>query len=52
MPKVEVGLHAINSYIALAVLVWVQSSRVDIDVWIEFLNCDIIASRLQKLSDR
>ena len=50
--EVEVGLHAINSYITLTVLVGVERARVDIDVRIKFLNGDVVASGLQKLANR
>ena len=44
--KVEVGLGAVHGHIALAVFVWVQRARVDIDVGVDFLNGDSEATGL------
>jgi len=49
--EVEVGLGAIDGHIALAVFVRVQRSRVDIDVWVEFLNGNAKAAGLQQFAD-
>ena len=49
--KVEVGLHAIDSHIALTMLVWVERTRVDVDIWVELLYCDFVASCLKQHTD-
>ena len=49
--EVEVGLRAVHGHIALAVLVWVQCPRVDIDVGVDFLYGDGIATGLQQFAD-
>ena len=49
--EVEVGLHAIDGHIALAMLVGIERSRVDVDVGIELLDGDGVAAGLQQLAD-
>ena len=44
--QVEVGLHTIHRHVALAVLIGVQRPWVDVDIGVEFLNGDLIATRL------
>ena len=36
--QVEVGFVSVYGYIALSVLVWIQSSRVDVDIRVKLLN--------------
>ena len=50
--QVKVRFHTIDRHIALAMLIGVQRSRVDIDVGIELLNGDVIAPCLEQLADR
>ena len=49
--EVEVGLHAIDSDVALAVFVGVESARVDVDVGVELLDRDLVATSLQQFAD-
>ena len=44
--QVEVSLHTIDGHVALAVLIGVQRSWVDVDIGVEFLNGDLKATRL------
>ena len=50
--EVEVGLHTVDGDIALAVLVWIECSRIDVDVRVKLLDGDVVASCLQELTDR
>ena len=52
MAQVKVGFHTVGRYITLAMLIGIQCSRVDVDVRVELLNCNAIASCQQKLSQR
>ncbi len=52
VPEVEVCLRAVLSDIALAVLVRVERARVDVDVGVEFLDCDLQTPRLKKFCER
>ena len=52
MPKVEVCFHTVNGYVALTVLIRIESARIDIDIRVKLLNGDVVASGLQKLADR
>ena len=52
MSQVEVCLHTVRRHVALTVLVRIERSRVDVDVGIEFLDCNPIAPRLQQFSQR
>ena len=49
--EVEVGLHAIYRYVALTMLVRVQCTRVDVDVWVKLLDSNVVASCLKKFTD-
>ena len=42
--QVKIGFVAVYGYITFTVLVWIQSSRVDVDIRIKLLACDMIAS--------
>ena len=44
--EVEVGLGAVDGHIALAVLIWIQCPRIDIDIGIDFLYGDGVAAGL------
>ena len=44
--EVKVGLGAIDGHITLAVLVWIQCSRVNIDIGVDFLYGDGVAAGL------
>ena len=52
VPKVEVGFKAVGSNVAFTMLVRVQRARVNVDVWVEFLDCYLISAGLQKLTQR
>ena len=43
VPQIQVSLHAVHSDIAFAVLVWVEGARVNVDVWVKFLDSNVIA---------
>ena len=49
--EVEVCFHTIHRDVALTVLVRVQGTRIDVDVWVKLLNCNVVAPGLQKLTD-
>lgn len=48
--QVKIGFVAVYSYITFTVLVWIQSSRVDVDIRIKLLNGNIVASCLQQFT--
>ena len=50
MSQVQVGLGSVIGHVALAMLVRVQCSRVNVDIWVKFLNGDSQPSGLQKFS--
>ena len=50
--EVEVGFVAVDSYVAFAVLVWVECSRVDVDVGVEFLDCYFVAASFEQTCKR
>ena len=50
--QVQVGLHTVCRYVALAVLVRVQRAWVNVDVGVELLDGDVVATRLQQFSQR
>ena len=50
--EVEVGLMAVDSDIALAMFVGIQSAGVDVDVRVEFLNCHPVTPRFQQTGKR
>ena len=52
MPKVEVGLMSIHCYIALTVFVGIKSSRIHIDIRVEFLVGNSKTTGLQQFSQR
>ena len=49
--EVEVRFHPIDSDIALTVFVGVQSAWVDVDVGVELLDGDLVATCLQQFTD-
>ena len=51
MSEVEVCLHAIDSDVALAMFVGIEGARVDVDVGVELLNGDLVATCLQEFAD-
>ncbi len=52
MSQVQVSFVAVHGDIALAMLVGVQCTRVDVDVRVKFLDGDIVSTGLQQLADR
>ena len=48
--QVKIGFVAVYGYITFTVLVWIQSSRVDVDIRIKLLNGNIVASCLQQFT--
>ena len=50
MPEVQIGLHAIHGHIAFAMLVRIQSSRINVDVRVEFLDGDLVSARLEQFA--
>ncbi len=52
MTKVKVSFGSIVSYEHLAVLYWIHSSRINVDIRVEFLHCDFVATSLEKSSKR
>ena len=50
--QVEVRLVAVHRHIALAVLVRVKRTRVDIDVRVELLDCHAITAGLEQIGQR
>ena len=52
MTEVEVGLHTVYSDIALAVLVGIEGSGVNVDVRVKLLDGNTEASGLQQFADR
>ena len=51
MSQVEVGLHTIRRHITLTVFVRIERPRVDVDIGVELLNRDLIATCLQQFTD-
>ena len=49
--EVEVGLHTIYRYVALTMLIRVQRTRVDVDVWVKLLDSNVVTSCLKKFTD-
>ena len=49
--QIEVGLETVLRDIALPVFVGIQRPWVDVDIRVEFLNCDLVAACLQQLTD-
>ena len=50
--QVKIGFMAVYGHIAFSVLVRIQSSGVNVDVRIKFLDCYAVASCLQQLTYR
>ena len=48
--EVEVCLMPVHRHITLSMLIRVQRSRIDVDVWVEFLYCDVISPCLKELT--
>ena len=48
--QVKIGFVAVYGYITFTVLVWIQSSRVNVDIRIKLLNGNIVASCLQQFT--
>lgn len=38
--EIEIGFGAVLGHIAFAVFVGIERPRIDVDVWVKFLNCD------------
>ena len=51
MTKVEVRFHTVCRHVALAVFVGIECTWVDVDVGVELLNGDLVATSLQQLAD-
>ena len=49
--EIQVRLHAVGRDVALAMLIGVQRSRVNVDVRVELLDSDLVATCLQQLAD-
>ena len=49
--EIQVGFHAVYGDIALAMLIRVQSTRIDVDVGIELLDGDAVPVRLKQVAD-
>ena len=49
--EVEVGFMSVDSDVTFAVLVGVKSPRVDVDVRVEFLDCDAIAASFEQAGE-
>ena len=45
--QVQVGLQSVHSHIAFPMLVGVQRSRVNVDIWVKLLYRDVVPSGLQ-----
>ena len=52
MTQVKVGFGPVVGYVAFPVFVWIESSRIYIDVRVKFLDCDSKPAGLQKLCKR
>ena len=50
--QVEVGLVAVDGYVALAVLIGVKRTRIDVDIRVKLLNCHAIAAGFQQTGKR
>ena len=51
MSEVKIRFHSIYRHIALTMLVWIECARIDVDVWVKLLNCNVVASCLKKFTD-
>ena len=45
--EVKVGLSSVDGHVTLAVLVWIQCPRIDVDIRIDFLYGDGVAAGLK-----
>ncbi len=50
--EIQICLRAIVRHVALSVLVGIKRARIDVDVGIEFLDCDTKSSGLKKFGQR
>ena len=50
--EVEVGFGSVFGDVAFAVFVGVEGAWVDVEVGVEFLDCDIVAAALEELGQR
>ena len=50
--EVEVGLMAVHCHIALAVLIGIERTRVNIDVRVKLLDCDFVTAGFQQTGER
>ncbi len=48
--QVEIGFLSVGRHIAFTMLVGVECSRVNIDIGVEFLDCNAITACLQQLA--
>ena len=51
MAKVKVCLLTVNGYITFSVLIRIERSRVNVDVWIKLLDSDVVTPCLQEFTD-
>ena len=51
MSQVEIRFKAVLRHVALAVLIGIQRTRVDIDVGVEFLDGDLVTTCLQQFAN-
>ena len=49
--QVEIGFHPVHGDVTFAVLVWIERSRVNVDVGVELLDGNGVAAGLEQLSD-
>ena len=48
--EVEIRFHTVNRDVALSVLVWVECTRVDVNVGVELLYSDVVTPCLQQFA--
>lgn len=51
MTQVEIGFMTIHGYIAFAVFIRVQCTRVDVDIRVKLLDGYLVTSCLQQFTD-
>ena len=51
MAQVEIGLMTVHGNVAFAVFVWVQCTRVDVDIRVKLLDSYLVTSCLQQFTD-
>ena len=51
MTQIQVGLRSVFRNVALSMLVWVQGTGVDVDIWVELLDRDREPARLQEFGE-